>query len=153
MINKDIMINTGLDRFILLDSITEVSATAIVGVRSFDDSPVYLGMEALAQLGAFHIRCLTGFDRHIFLLKVAACRLSSGKSLTGRLVLSGKLVSQSAAAFTCRLKAERESEEKPLLEGEFLFASVGYDQNFKSATLHNHYEKVFTCLRNDIKPG
>ncbi len=146
-----IEIHTGLAGFIMLDGVREAGATEITGFRSFSDEPVYLGLEALAQLGAFQIRRFTGFDRHIFLLKIADCRLSTGKSLKGRFVLTGKLLSRSNSAFFCRMKAEK--GKTLVIEGDFLFASVDYDQKFKRETLRRHYERIFTCLLNDIKPG
>ncbi len=151
MSETKIEIQTGLTGFIMLDSICEAGATEIMGIRTFSDEPAYLGLEALAQLGAFHIRRLTGFDRHVFLLKIAGCRLSAGKFLNGKFVLSGKLLSRSDSAFLCRMKAEK--EEMPVIEGDFLFGLVDYDEKFKRELLRGHYERIFTCLLNDIKPG
>ena len=53
---KEIVIHTGLAGFVMLDSIREVSTSRIVGTRSLSGVPVYLGLESLAQLGAYHIR-------------------------------------------------------------------------------------------------
>jgi len=83
MAETEIEIHTGLDTFVMLDTITGVSATKIGAIRVFCGTPVYMGLEALAQLGAFHIRHLTGFERHIFLLKIGICRIPPGKPLDG----------------------------------------------------------------------
>lgn len=146
-----IVINTGLKGFIMLDGVIEVSTAHIVGTRSFCDAPVYTGLEALAQLGAYHVRHLTGFSKHIFLIKIAHCSLPTGKFMDGEHFLSGNIIAQSEASFHCLLKAEKEN--KSVMEGEFLFAAVPYNHNFKSGRLRHHYAKVFSCLLKDIKTG
>ncbi|MGZ6292974.1 MAG: hypothetical protein ACXWMK_12385, partial [Syntrophales bacterium] len=59
--DANIVINTGLAGFIMLDRVMDVSASRIVGAKSFTGLPAYLRLESLAQLGAFHIRYVTGF--------------------------------------------------------------------------------------------
>ena len=149
--DAEIVINTDLNGFIMLDRVLEVSTSHIVGTRSFSDAPVYSGLESLAQLGAYHVRYLTGFSRHVFLIKIAHCSLPSKCIPEGEYLLSGTLLSQSDSSFSCRLKAEKEG--KPLMEGEFLFAAVDYDHNFKKGKLRRHYVKVFSCLQKDSKIG
>jgi len=151
MAEVEINIHTGRDSFIMLDAITSVNATQISGIRSFSDEPLYAGIEALAQLGAFHIRYLNAFERHVFLLKIESCRFNTGESLKGGFTLSGELINRSDSAFYCRMMAGKEGQN--VIAGEFLFAAADYDQKFQSKTLRLHYEKVFSCLLNDIKPG
>jgi hypothetical protein len=151
MAEVEITIHTGRDSFIMLDAITSVNATQISGIRSFSDEPLYAGLEALAQLGAFHVRYATAFDRHVFLLKIGCCCLSAGESLKGKFTLSGELLNRSDSAFYCRLMAKKAGQTT--IEGEFLFAAVDYDQKFKREILRTHYEKTFLCLLNDIEPG
>jgi hypothetical protein len=146
----EIVINTGLHGFVMLDSVVEVSTSHIAGARSFSDVPFYIGLESLAQLGAYHIRYLTGFTRHVFLIKIIHCSFPAGKGVDGEYFLSGNLLSQSDSSFHCRLKMEKEN--KTFMEGEFLFAAVDYDHNFQSERLRHHYTKVFSCLHRDIKP-
>lgn len=147
--DTEIVIHTGLNDFVMLDRVLEVSASHIMGSRSFSDAPVYLGLESLTQLGAYHIRHLVSFSRHVFLLKIVHCSLPPAQILNGKYMLSGSLLSRSNSAFSCRLKAE--SEEKLIFEGHFLYASVDYDENFKKGALRRHYRKVFSCLRSDLK--
>lgn len=142
-------IHTGLKNFLLLDRIVEAGVSRIVGIRSYPGAPAYLGLESLAQLGAFFVRNLTGFSKHIFLLKIARCVLPTRPVLSGEYILSGDLVSRSDSAFLLRVKSEIEG--KTVMEGELLFGSVDYDHNFKRKTLRNHYRKVFSCLLNDSK--
>ncbi len=145
----EIVINTGLNGFIMLDRILEVSESHIVCTRSFSGAPVYAQLEALAQLGAYHIRHLTGFSRHVFLIKIARCSLPRGKDMEGEYLLSGNLLSRSDSSFHCLLKAEK--GDSAVMEGEFLYAAVAYDHNFRSGSLRRHYAKVFSCLQKDLK--
>jgi hypothetical protein len=135
----------------MLDSITAVSDYRITGTRYFSDAPVYLGIESLAQLGAFHIRQLIDFSRHVFLVKIVSFSVTAGQALTGEYMLSGRLLSRSDASFSYRLKAD--GERKTTIEGNFLYASTDYDKNFRKEMLHHHYRNVFSCLRNDLKTG
>lgn len=150
MTETEITIHSGRDGFMMVDAITSINAVRISGISIFSDEPLYAGLEALAQLGAFHIRYITAFDRHVFLLKIKHCRISAEGSLSGKFALSGALINRSDSAFCCQLTAE--AAGKAAIEAEFFFASVNYDQNFKRELLQTHYEKIFSCLLKDIKP-
>jgi len=147
----EIDINTGLNGFVMLDSVVEVSASHIVGVQTFSDDYVFLCLESLAQLGAYHIRYLIDFSRHIFLIKIDHMSLPPGNVMEGKYLLRGNLLYKSESSFLCRLKAE--IDNKTIMEGNLLFAAVDYDHNFRSDDLRHHYTRVFSCLRKDIKTG
>jgi len=150
MMNSNrIIINTKLPGFVLIDKITEATAEYINGIKNFSNAPVYLCIESLAQLGAYHIRFITRFERHAFLLKITSCLMPAPKVIDGRYLLYGTLLSRSESAFTYRLRAKKENETS--IEAEFLYATVDYNRNFKKERLQNHYRKVFSCLQNDIK--
>jgi hypothetical protein len=145
----EITINTGLDRFVLVDKIHMLDETHIRGTRTFTNAPVYLGIESLAQLGAFHVRYLIGFRRHAFLLKIATCLTPPHAELDGTYDLSGTLVSNSASAFSYVLRAVLNGNIQ--MEGEFLFATTDYGRGFKKETLQEHYRNLFLCLKNDSR--
>jgi hypothetical protein len=145
----EITINTGLDRFVLVDKIHMLDKTHIRGTRTFINTPVYLGIESLAQLGAFHVRCLIGFKRHAFLLKITRCITPAHEKLNGTYALTGKLVSNSASAFSYVLQAMLEGNIQ--MEGEFLFATTDYDHGFKKDILEKHYRNLLSCLKNDSR--
>ncbi|HVO67468.1 MAG TPA: hypothetical protein VMT12_13410 [Syntrophales bacterium] len=147
----EIVIYTGRESFVMLDRVLEVSKSHIAGARIFSDDPIFLGLESLAQLGAYHIRYLTDFSRHVFLIKISHCNLPRSKVIYGEHLLSGNLLHQSESSFLCHLKTEM--DKKAVIEGEFLFAAVDYDHNFRSDNLRHHYAKVFSCLQKDIKTG
>jgi hypothetical protein len=150
-ITANIVINTGLAGFIMLDRILEVSASSIVGTRHFTDVPAYLLLESLAQLGAFHIRYISGFSRHVFLMKIVSCSIPLKIAMEGEYVLSGNLLGRADSSFRSFVKAERDKETAA--EAELLYAAVDYDHNFKKGILHDHYSKVFSCLQRDLKTG
>ena len=146
-----IVINTGLAGFIMLDRVLEVTSSRIIGAKSFTGVPAYLRLESLAQLGAFHIRYVTGFCRHVFLIKIVSCSIPLRTAMEGEYVLSGNLVGRSDSSFRCFLKAEKDKETAA--EAELLYAAVDYDHNFKKGILHDHYTKVFSCLQRDLRTG
>ncbi len=142
-------INTGLDGFILMDEIVKTEKQAICGFKTFSNSPLFLGIESLAQLGAFHVRYITCFNRHAFLLKINQCQMSAHEELDGKYELFGTLESRSASAFSYTLQAEKDDIIE--IKGEFLFATVDYDLSFRKEILQKHYQDVFSCLQNDSK--
>jgi hypothetical protein len=146
---KNISVNTGLNAFMLIDRIIQVGEQGISGIKTFSNAPAYLGLESLAQLGAFHVRYVTEFQRHAFLLKIERCAVHEQVGLDGTYKLSGNLLSRSASAFSYILQAEEGGGVR--IEGRFLFATVAYDQTFKKKTLQEHYQKVFSCLQSDLK--
>jgi hypothetical protein len=142
-------INTGLNRFILVDRIVQAEEQDISGLKTFANAPAYLGLESLAQLGAFHVRYIMEFKRHAFLLKIGRCLMPAQAELNGTYQLSGTLVNRSSSAFSYTLQAKRGGSV--WIEGEFLFATVDYDEMFKKEILQEHYRNVFSCLQNDLK--
>lgn len=149
--DMNIVINTGLTGFIMLDRILEVTVDRIVGTRIFTGASAGLPLESFAQIGAFHIRYLTGFSRHVFLMKVASCSIPLRMPLEGEYVLTGNLLSRTDSSFRSSVKAERDKETAA--EAELLYAAVDYDHNFKKDILRDHYTKVFSCLQRDIETG
>ena len=145
------IINSGLPDFLLLDAITRTGERTIAGVRKFSAALPWLGIEALAQLGAFHVRQLTGFQKHAFLLKINRFQLPQSETLQGCYLLHGRLVSHSSTAFVYEVQAiKREALE---FSGNFLYATVNYDDAFAESRLHNHYLRIFRCLQNAIAKG
>ena len=70
-----IEVNTRLESFVLLDRISEAGDETIKGRKKYYNDPVYLGIESLAQLGAFHVRFINDFKIHAFLLKINHCKI------------------------------------------------------------------------------
>lgn len=106
-------------------------------------------MEALAQLGAMHVRYANDFQKHAFLLKINRFEPPAIHTLCGTYILAGKCVSRSRRAFVHTLAATGNSEER--ICGEFMFALVDYDMKFKQDLLTRHYRRLFSCLRTDSK--
>jgi hypothetical protein len=146
-----IKMHSGLADFLLLDAITQAEETTIAGVRAFFTAPPWLGIEALAQLGAFHARHLTGFQKHAFLLKINQFLLPQSETLQGRYLLQGTLVSRSRAAFVYELQAIKGKVLE--FSGNFLYSVVDYDDTFAESKLHNHYLRIFKCLQNAMGNG
>lgn len=144
-----ITINTGLFSFVLVDEITDIDTETIKGAKHFSNAPIYLGIESLAQLGALHIRFLTDFERHAFLLKINHFNMPEKPVLNRRYLLEGRRIHHSGQAFSYLLQARKGSSIR--FYGEFLFATVGYDSSFNKEILQNHYKKVFLCSQSVSK--
>lgn len=139
-----IIINSGLPSVFLLSRITAISPDEIRGTATFNGKAVFTLIEALAQLGAFHIRKVEGFQRQVFLMKVGQCTLPQPLPTAGPLDLTGKVTGQSDRSFVYRLCAKRQGEV--VMAGEFWFSTVDYDERFDVTKLKDHYEQVFACL-------
>lgn len=151
-----IVVNSELNEFLLLDAVMEAGPESMTGRKRFSNAPLCLGIESLAQLGALHVRFLTEFERHAFLLSVKHCKTDSADLLNGDFLLHATLIahSRSAYSYTLRALSEDAGEGEPVcLEGEFLFATVEYDAVFKKDSLQTHYQRVFSCLKNASKTG
>jgi hypothetical protein len=145
------LINTGLPGFVLLDEITQAGEKVITGIRRFSGASPCLGMESLAQLGAFHIRFLTGFQKHAFLVKINRCFIRRLQTLQGKYLLQGVLVSRSSTAYSYELQAGK--GKNLAIEGNFLYAAVDYDDVFRKEKLQEHYQRLFACLQSVTERG
>jgi len=144
-----ITVNTGLSGFVLIDKITETGERHIIGAKNFVAAPVYSVVESLAQLGAYHVRFLTRFERHAFLLKITRCKIPAEEVIDGQYLLYGTLANRSDAAFAYKVEAKKGDETH--IEGDFLYGTVDYSTIFKKEILQNHYREVFSCLKKDIR--
>ncbi len=152
--NTRLHIKTDLTGFILLDRITGVTDHSIAAEKIFTNAPAFLGIEALAQLGAYHVRFKSHFEKHAFLLKIMKYPVCMDASLNGRYQLEGTLLSHSAGACCYKLHAHRIDGTRSgpsgpaALSGEFLIATVAYDDHFQKDILQHHYRKAFSCLQH-----
>ncbi|HPJ97814.1 MAG TPA: hypothetical protein PK022_10915 [Syntrophales bacterium] len=144
--SEEFIINSGLMSILLLDRITAIGPYEIRGDATFDGKAVFSLLEALAQLGAFHIRRCHDFSKHAFLIKVGRCLLPDPIPEAGSLNLKGELNGRSDRSFIYRIWAEREGQT--VISGEFSFSTVDYEGKFEAVRLKDHYERVFACLTN-----
>ncbi|OPY17912.1 MAG: hypothetical protein A4E74_00969 [Syntrophus sp. PtaB.Bin075] len=139
-------IATGLSGFSLLARITESTKERVAALADLADAPQFIGLEALAQAGAYHVRFLCEFERQAVLLMIRNGRLPEEEMLNGRYEISGTLRSRSASVFAYEMSAVKSG--KAVIEGEFVFAAVAYDSNLREEILKKHYEKKWADLRN-----
>lgn len=139
-----IEINTGMDGFHLLSSVSFMDGLQIRGRAALADLPSLAVMECLAQLGALHVRRLHDFSKHAFLLKVERFALAGQGRISGNLALSGTLVARSQAAFSYDLGAEEAG--KKVCAGRFVFSVTAYDDRFPKDLLRKRYKELFSCL-------
>jgi hypothetical protein len=139
-----IEVNTGMDGFYLLSSVTLVDESSIQGRAALADPSTLAVMECLAQLGALHVRRLHDFSKHAFLLKVERFSLAGQGRIPGNLALAGNLVARSQAAFSYDLGAEEAGKE--VCAGRFVFSVTAYDDRFPKDLLRKRYKELFACL-------
>jgi len=142
-----IEINSGLDDFVLLDRISEIGAATIAGKKKYFNDPAYLGIESLAQLGAYHVRFINDFEIHAFLLKIGHYRVIGNKILHGEYLIDGRLISQSKSSYSYFLRAKK--KDRIQIEGEFLFSTLKYNDHFNKKILEKHYRRLFSCLKKE----
>ena len=142
-----IEINSGLESFVLLDRISEANNEIITGERRYYNDPVYLGIESLAQLGGFHVRFINDFGIHAFLLKISHCHVVESKILHGEYLIDGRVINRSKSSYSYFLRAKKEDQIQ--IEGDFLFSTLKYNDNFNKKILEKHYRRVFSCLRKE----
>lgn len=146
IINR-IEINSGLEKFVLLDRILEAEDTTIIGKKRYFKDSFYLGIESLAQLGTYHVRFINDFGIHAFLLKISHCHVNGSKILHGEYLIDGRLINQSKSSYSYFLRAKKEDEIQ--IEGEFLFSTLKYNDNFNKKILEKYYRRVFSCLKKE----
>ncbi|HPX57253.1 MAG TPA: hypothetical protein PK425_12010 [Syntrophales bacterium] len=139
-----IEINSGLNSVLLIERITAFDPGEIRGVFTFDGKSVFMLIEAMAQLGAFHVRRLDGFQRHAFLMKVGKCVLPDPLPEEGSMELQGELNGRSDRSFVYHMQMGRQGQTA--MRGDFWFSTVDYDERFEGEMLQRHYERVFSCL-------
>lgn len=143
---EKLIISTGLHRFFLVEGITRVDEKHIQGFSSPSGRQAFLRIESMAQLGAMHVRFITDFNKHAFLLGVSNIKLTEAFQGEERYSMTGTLNSRSADSFSYRLTAEIAGSQS--ISGTFLFATIPYDDLFRKDCLQHHYKKIFSCLRN-----
>lgn len=141
-----ITINTGLERFVMIDRITEVAADSISGEAELTGADPTLLVEAMAQLGGIHIRAGSDFRKHAFLVKVANADVPAGRLPDGTYTVRGTVVSRSESAFAYRMEAGM--QPGVLIQGDFLLGVVEYNDEFRQDLLQRHFREVFACLRS-----
>lgn len=141
-----VAINTGLERFVMIDRITDVAADSIAGEVELNGADPTLLVEAMAQMGGMHIRAGSDFRKHAFLVKIANADVPADRLPDGTYTIRGTIVSRSESAFAYRMEAG--IHPAVLIRGDFLLGVVEYNDEFRQDLLQKHFREVFTCLRS-----
>jgi len=130
--------------FVMIDRICDIQSNAIKGIKTFSGAPAYLGIEACAQVGAFHVRFNIGFCRHVFLINVKGYTFCPEDNLHGAFVITGRCRSHSSDAFLYDIQIT--NNKATINKGEFLFGVADYDERFDQSQLTQHYQSIFYDL-------
>jgi hypothetical protein len=140
-------LHTERDSFRLVDAITSLSREKIDGYSIFQHEEVFLGIEAMAQLAALHVRYLVDYQEHAFLLKIDNCSLPGVVSLSGSYEVHAVLTGYAARSYAYRVTLCQDATCR--MQAEFLIATRAYaNTEFDRNKLEYYYRKVVTCLQN-----
>ncbi len=144
------IINTGLDGFIMPDKITAMTETAVEAIKIPDGSndKVFINIETMAQICALHTRFCIDYEKHAFLLKINAFKNCSDVAGEGDIRIHAEIVSSSKEAFSYTVSASQNKIE--LFSGKLLIAVTGYSDTFDKEKLKEHYRNIFSCLTKDL---
>jgi hypothetical protein len=143
---EKLIINTGLHHFFLVDGVTRVDEKQIQGFTSPSGRQSFLLVESMAQLGAMHVRFITDFNAHAFLLGISNLQMTEAFPGQERTNITGTLNNRSTDSFLYTLTAEIAGSQS--ISGTFLFATIPYDDTFREDCLQHHYKKIFSCLQS-----
>lgn len=143
---EKIMINTGLNSFVMPDKITKTNEKSIEALKTFkaDNFNFLTKIETIAQICALHTRFLLDFKQHAFLLKIDEFTDNSGKNDYGDYSLYAKIQSSGKTAFSYSISAKLNNKEK--FSGKLIIATSDYNEKFNKQILTKHYRKIFSCL-------
>jgi len=139
-----IHINSKQKKFVLLDQIIDNQLSKIEAIKEFNNDPIFLAIEACAQLGAFHVRFLLDFSRHVFFMKLKNCEIPFIENLSGKYNFVGNLLAKSSDIYSYSIKMKKNN--LLYLDGVFLFAVSDYNENFQRKHLENHYQQIFSQI-------
>lgn len=139
-------ITCGLGGFRLVRHISHFSEEKIVGEAQFDQAPLYVALEAMAQIAALDVRRRIDFKAHAFLLKISHCRWPAQGVIDGCFSIQAIPGSRSRRAFAYGASAQ--DPAGLMLEAELMIGTVAYDQDFQQQCLQEYYRNLFTCLQN-----
>ena len=137
-------INTDLEKYVLIDRVTETNECEIQGSVTHQNAPLYTGLESLAQLASMHVKWLHDFKKHAALLKIINIEFNESNQLNGNFLIMGKLTARSGRAFTYSLQSSINGDIK--IKGSIIITLIDYDDKFKKEILEEHYKKLFSCL-------
>lgn len=129
--------------FVLLDSIVSADAAQLVACRFFSPSPLWQGLEAMAQAAAMHQRFLGDFSQHAFLLSMDTCPYPATDTVEGALRITAKLLGQTQSAAAYAMEAFGPEWAWSL---QLHIGLTPYDSVFKQNLLEAHYRNLFACL-------
>lgn len=135
--------------FTLLDNISSADATQLVAHRVFTRSPVWQGLEAMAQAAALHQRFLCDFSQHAFLLSLDECQYPAVDTLNGSVCISAHLLGQTQRAAAYAMEA---LGPEGLWSLQLHIGLTPYDDIFKQQLLEPHYRSLFAWLTKNPLP-
>lgn len=151
-----ITVNTGLDGFVFPDAILKISDHRVLASVSYQQKykhshmTGFMGLEALAQTAAMHVRHLCNFEKHAFLLKVEEFDEEQALIPGVDHEIEGQLAGKTDAAFSYRLFMKRgEGGGVSVNRARLIIAVKPYDDLFKREALEAYYKERFKRLTMD----
>jgi len=145
IMSQTTMINTGLATNLMIRKICNFDSSRIRAILNTNNTPtLFVILEAMAQTGALHARYCGDFQRHVFLVKVAHCILPEHLPANEAINLQADIQGKSDRSFSYRIQVQARNDV--IMEGDFWFSSIDYDERFNAAVLQQYYRDLWTCL-------
>ncbi len=143
-------VHTGLDGFAFPHGFREMGDTRLGAWVRFDRAAGFMGLEALAQTAAMHVRYLCDFDKHAFLLKVKAFDEYQALIPGVRHDIAGELVARTDTTFSYALSMA--CAGTPVNRGAVLISVRPYDDLFRADRLKAYYRRRFKRVWGQGRP-
>lgn len=140
-----LIINTGMDEFLMPERILRYTETEIETVRtvaSSDDAADWIWIETAAQTAALHTRIGIDFKQHAFLLTIDRFRRTGRPTGECRV----KAVRTGAAGTAFRYDVTGTSSGDVCFSGSLMTAVTDGPSAFDQKRLSDHYKKIVSCL-------
>lgn len=137
-------------RFIFLDSLDALEEGHGTALRRFTSAPLWEGVEALAQLAAFHQRWSRDFTREAFLLSVQhleATAFPDETGLTGKYRLNADVLARTEGAVQYATLLRDAGDGEPVLRMVLHIGVRTFQDAARAALLRRRYREIFQCLR------
>lgn len=141
---ETLTIQSHMPHFRLINRISKLSTKGMRGEVEFNRTPLFAGLESMAQFAALHVRQHFQFERHAFLLKVQHCRMPAMDHIDGCFRIAADLDSRSSIAFHYQTVAQ--GPHGIDFEAVLLIGTKDYDDKFPEDILKPHYQRVWTDL-------
>lgn len=147
---EPISIRSNQNTIVMLDSICQYDKESITAERQFNAAPRFSVFEAGAQLCALHVRWISQFSRHAFLLSMAKVDPLPPFTIEGPGIFKARLKSVSKRAFAYQIAVNL--AQRLDIKISLTIGTKRYGDGFEQSRLLRHYQSLFNSLKRENIP-